>query len=46
MTLFDSLDDIHAALKTELGAQTLADANALASKFGVRLEVLAVADPS
>ena len=44
--LFDSLDDIHAALETELGLQILADANALAAKFGVRLDVLVVADPS
>ena len=44
--LFNSLDDIHAALKTELGVQILADANALATKFGVRLDVLVVADPS
>ena len=44
--LFDSLDDIHVALGGELGAQILADANALASKFGVRLDVVVVADPS
>ena len=44
--VFDSLDDIHAALKSELGTQILVDANALATKFGVRLDVLVVADPS
>jgi hypothetical protein len=43
---FASLDDIHAALRGELGSQVLADANALASKFGVRLDVLVVADAS
>jgi uncharacterized protein (TIGR02118 family) len=43
---FDSLDDIHAALSGGLGEQILADANALAAKFGVRLDVLVVADPS
>ena len=41
---FGSLDDIHASLQGELGAQVLADANALATKFGVRLDVLVVAD--
>ena len=41
---FASLDDIHAALEGELGAQVLADAGALATKFGVRLDVLVVAD--
>ena len=44
--LFDSLDDIHAALEANLGAEILADANALAAKFAVRLDVLVVADPS
>ena len=43
---FESLDDIHTALQGEHGAQILADANALAAKFGVRLDVLVVADPS
>ena len=43
---FNSLDDIHAALDDPTGQQVLADANALAAKFGVRLEVLVVADPS
>jgi hypothetical protein len=43
---FDSIDDIHTALNGELGEQILADANALAAKFGVRLDVLVVAEPS
>ena len=43
---FASLDDIHAALQGELGESILADANALATKFGVRLDVLVVADGS
>lgn len=42
---FDSLDAIHAALEERAGQQILADANALADKFGVRLDVLVVADP-
>jgi uncharacterized protein (TIGR02118 family) len=41
---FASIDDIHAALQGELGGQVLADANALATKFGVRLDVVVVAD--
>ena len=44
--LFESLDVIHAALEADVGAQILADANGLATKFGVRLDVLVVADPS
>jgi len=43
---FASLDEIHAALNDQLGGDILADANALAAKFGVRLDVLVVADPS
>ena len=42
---FKSLDDIHAALDAQSGQQILADANALADKFGVRLDVLVVAEP-
>ena len=42
---FDSLDDIHTALQAQAGAHILADANELATKFGVRLDVLVVADP-
>ena len=40
---FNDIDDIHAALADALGQRLLADANALAAKFGVRLEVLVVA---
>ena len=43
---FSSLDEIHVALDDPLGRQILADANALAAKFGVRLDVLVVAEPS
>ena len=43
---FESLDDIHAALGGDLGGQILADANELAATFGVRLDVLVVADPA
>ena len=42
--VFSSLDDIHAALDSGTGQQVLADARALAEKFGVRLEVLVVAE--
>jgi len=44
--VFQSLDDIHAALADSLGQQILADAGALAEKFGVRLEVLVVSTPT
>ncbi len=43
---FDSLDDIHAALDGEVGRQILSEAEALAAKFGVRLDVLVVAEAS
>ena len=43
---FSSLDDIHEALGDPIGQRILADANALADKFGVRLDVVVVADPS
>jgi uncharacterized protein (TIGR02118 family) len=43
---FDSLDDIHAALDGETGRQILSEAEALAAKFGVRLDVLVVAEAS
>jgi len=42
---FASLDAISAALAERAGEQILADANALADKFGIRLDVLVVADP-
>jgi uncharacterized protein (TIGR02118 family) len=41
---FNSLDDIHSALDSEAGKQILTDANSLAAKFGVRLDVLVVAE--
>jgi hypothetical protein len=41
---FRSLDDIHAALDDDTGRQILTDAKALASKFGVELDVLVVSD--
>ena len=44
--VFRSLDDIHAALKDSAGQQVLADAGALAEKFGVRLEVIVVSTPT
>jgi hypothetical protein len=40
--VFRSLDDIHAALEDSAGRQILTDAEALAQKFGVRLDVLVV----
>ena len=44
--VFRSLDDIHAALEDSAGQQVLADAEALAEKFGVRLEVIVVSTPT
>ena len=44
--VFRSLDDIHAALEDSAGQQVLADAGALAEKFGVRLEVVVVSTPT
>ena len=44
--LFESLDNIHAALDGETGRQILAEAEALAAKYGVRLDVLVVAAAS
>ena len=41
---FGSLDDIHAALDSDVGRQVLTDARALAAKFGVRLEVVVLAE--
>jgi len=43
---FKDIDEIHAVLADGVGQQVLADANALAAKFGVRLEVLVIAPPS
>jgi uncharacterized protein (TIGR02118 family) len=41
---FESLDDIHAALDAPFGKEILAAAHDLARKYGVRLEVLVVAE--
>jgi hypothetical protein len=41
---FTSIDDIHAALQDDLGKDILASARTLADKFGVRLDVLVVAE--
>ena len=43
--LFASLDQIHAALDEEVGQQVLVDAQTLADKFGLKLDVLVVAEP-
>ncbi len=42
---FASLDQIHASLESDHGRRVMDDAQALATKFGVRLDVLVVADP-
>lgn len=42
--VFRSLDDVHTALETELGKKVLDAATALAEKYGIRLEVLVVAE--
>ena len=42
--LFESLDDINAALADDGGRRILAEAEALATKFGVRLDVMVVAE--
>ena len=44
--VFRSLDDIHAALEDSDGRQILTEAEALAQKFGVHLEVLVVSSPT
>lgn len=43
---FASLDQIHASLESDHGRRVMDDAQALATKFGVRLDVLVVADPT
>jgi hypothetical protein len=43
--LFDTTDDIHAALATDTGDRILKGARALEAKYGVRLDVMIVADP-
>ena len=42
--LFHSLDDIHTALEATAGKQLLDDASTLAQKYGIRLDVLVVAE--
>ena len=42
--VFHSLDDIHKALEATAGKQLLDDANTLAQKYGIRLDVLVVAE--
>jgi hypothetical protein len=41
---FDTLGAIHDALATDVGKQILTDARALSEKFGVKLDVLVVAE--
>ena len=40
---FHTLDDLQRALETDVGRRILEDANGLAEKFGIRLDVLVVA---
>jgi hypothetical protein len=42
---FTNVDDMEAALDTELGQQVLTSAQELADKFGVELEILVVEEP-
>jgi uncharacterized protein (TIGR02118 family) len=42
--VFNSLDDIHKALEATAGKQLLEEANALAQKYGIKLDVLVVAE--
>ncbi len=41
---FSSIDDINAAIDTDLGKEILAGARSLAEKYGIQLEVLVVAE--
>jgi uncharacterized protein (TIGR02118 family) len=43
---FHSLEDVHTALDGPTGEAVIAAAQALASKYGIRLEVLVVAEPT
>ncbi len=43
---FTSIEDMEAALETDLGKHVLTSGEQLADKFGVRLEVLVVEEPS
>ncbi len=42
--MFDTTDDVRAALETETGERILKGARALEAKYGVRLDVMIVAD--
>ncbi len=44
--MFDTTDDIRAALETDIGERILTGARALEEKYGVRLDVMIVADPA
>jgi hypothetical protein len=41
---FHTLDDVHAALDSPTGKEVLAGAEALADKYGIRLDVLVLAE--
>ena len=42
---FTNLEDMEAALETELGKRVLSSAHELADKFGVEIEILVVEEP-
>jgi hypothetical protein len=44
--MFDNIDAIHSALAADPGDTVLKAARALEAKYGVRLDVMVVADPS
>ena len=44
--MFDTTDDIRAALVTDTGDRILQGARDLETKYGVRLDVIIIADPS
>src|SRR3954452_21208889 len=44
--MFDNTDAIHAALASHTGDGILRGARALEAKYGIRLDVMIVADPS
>jgi hypothetical protein len=43
---FHTLDDVHAALEAPSGQEVIAAAQALANKYGIRLDVLVAAEPT
>jgi uncharacterized protein (TIGR02118 family) len=43
---FHALDDIQAALESPTGQEVIAAARALATKYGIRLDVLVVSEPT